>query len=315
MLVGNTVDSDILRGKQIKLNMRIGTLVCSSGKIEFIGNPLQQLISDSREQNDDMMSKMSTMSRMSMFGLRKSSLTQAKNDAKSRLLQQSLMELSPNPKKSTAHISRKKPNPLTEAMGGLRVTVNPITGHTQQFLPNDSRKGSIERSPDANKQDLIDFTPIEVNDIGLASLTKRKKEPVGGFVVPHRSSLKETKGIAELFASVGDKSKNVDEKYFDLISNFDAISITNQDEQQRAATIKPRQQAGSASHRSMSNLRSQRHYQGPNRATSFSSAAQDQLSSTKQVRILGLDQVSHHSSHQSTQNIAQKYATPLMERA
>ena len=60
---------------------------------------------------------------------------------------------------------------------------------------------SRERSVENDKQDMIDFQPIEVKEIGLQKLQKRKKEPEGSIFMPKRSSLKDSKGIAELFAT------------------------------------------------------------------------------------------------------------------
>ena len=48
---------------------------------------------------------------------------------------------------------------------------------------------------------MIDFEPIEVKEIGLHAIKKRKKEPEGSFNLTHKSSIKDNRGIAELFAS------------------------------------------------------------------------------------------------------------------
>ena len=133
------------------------------------------------------MSKVSTMSRMSMFGSnRKASLTQVKNDVKSTAKLTAFLESSPKPKDKVPGISRKKLDPIIEAMGGLQVTVNPITGHTQQFAKalNNGADQTRNDSLDVDRQDLIDFAPIQVKDVGLSKIHKRQKEPEGGFVIP-----------------------------------------------------------------------------------------------------------------------------------
>ena len=91
------------------------------------------------------------------------------------------------------------------------MTVSPITGFTQQFAKalnamDASRAGSM----DADKTAMVDFDPVEVKDGGFSMLRRRPKEPEGNgsFTIPVKSSIKQNKGIAELFASQG--AKNVD---------------------------------------------------------------------------------------------------------
>ena len=72
IMIGNNPDSNLFKGKTVKINMRIGWLIasaCGSGapKLSFEALPLTQIISESREQNDDMMSKVSTMSKLSLI--------------------------------------------------------------------------------------------------------------------------------------------------------------------------------------------------------------------------------------------------------
>jgi len=72
-MVGNNEDSDLFRGKAIRLNLRIGYLVAANQKLSFEPASISQMMLESNEQNDDMMSKMSSMSKLSIFKAKQSS--------------------------------------------------------------------------------------------------------------------------------------------------------------------------------------------------------------------------------------------------
>ena len=65
IMVGNTADADLFRGRTVRINLRIGHLVAGQGRLTFEAIPVQQLLVESKEQNDDMMSRVSSMSQMS----------------------------------------------------------------------------------------------------------------------------------------------------------------------------------------------------------------------------------------------------------
>ena len=56
---------EALGGKTVRIYLRIGTLIARQNKIHFEALPLTQIVSDSRDQKDDMASKMSAISRLS----------------------------------------------------------------------------------------------------------------------------------------------------------------------------------------------------------------------------------------------------------
>jgi hypothetical protein len=67
---GNDSEADIWRGRTLKINIRIGYLIfygcgTAAARVSFEANPIDQIIMESKEQNDDMMSKMSSISQLS----------------------------------------------------------------------------------------------------------------------------------------------------------------------------------------------------------------------------------------------------------
>lgn len=67
----------------MRINLRIGTLVAKKNCLEFEPFPLAQIVADSNEQRDDMISKVSSMSRISYFKNRTASISQMQKDRKS----------------------------------------------------------------------------------------------------------------------------------------------------------------------------------------------------------------------------------------
>ena len=85
-----------------------------------------------------MMSKVSTMSRMTMFGpnsRQRNSISQLKQEPNSSQLQAILEKTQSRSKVAGVTVNQKNRkkmvDPLIESPGGLQVTINPITGHTQ----------------------------------------------------------------------------------------------------------------------------------------------------------------------------------------
>lgn len=76
IILGNSKESDAkFSGRTMRINLRIGTLVASKNCLEFEPFPLAQIVADSNEQRDDMISKVSSMSKISYFKNRTASIS------------------------------------------------------------------------------------------------------------------------------------------------------------------------------------------------------------------------------------------------
>ena len=62
IIASNVVDIDTFRGKTLRLNLRVGHLVIYNGTLTFEGIPFHVMLQESKEQQDDQVSKMSSMS-------------------------------------------------------------------------------------------------------------------------------------------------------------------------------------------------------------------------------------------------------------
>ena len=78
--------------------------------------------------------------------------------------------------------------------------------------------------------------------------------------VRNKSQIKDQKGLADLFASQGKLNMDVDQKYADMLSNFDVKSTTSR--QNPYESVK-------SSTRSMSQIHTQRATNGQKRQSSF----------------------------------------------
>jgi len=127
IMVGNNADSDAFAGKTLRINLRIGVLTVAKNQVSFEPVSVRQLKIDSVEQNDDMMSKVSSMSRMTVFKNHGKSHSQMVTRRK-----QSFGDSVSLSKMPLMNSNLAKP-PVIEHQDGLMVTINPITGHTQHF--------------------------------------------------------------------------------------------------------------------------------------------------------------------------------------
>jgi len=81
MILGNNAEK--FSGRTMRINLRIGILVVSKNCLDFEPFPLAQIVADGNEQRDDMISKVSSMSKISYFKNRTASISQMQKDRKS----------------------------------------------------------------------------------------------------------------------------------------------------------------------------------------------------------------------------------------
>lgn len=135
-LVNGSTDEPLLG--TMRINLRIGTLIVRQSKVEFEALPLTQIVSDSRDQHDDMASKMSSISKISAFKGLKNSGARSKiiRDITSRSCSTFLAN-SPEQKKSFSQLTTvtglSRGGPLNASMAlergdRLQMSCNPITG-------------------------------------------------------------------------------------------------------------------------------------------------------------------------------------------
>ena len=67
----------------MRINLRIGSLIVKRNSLEFEPLPLTQIFADSYDQKDDMVSKVSSMSKISYFKNRATSINMMQRDRKS----------------------------------------------------------------------------------------------------------------------------------------------------------------------------------------------------------------------------------------
>ena len=102
----------------MRINLRIGHLLITKNAVLFEGLPLQQLKADSQEQQDDMMSKVSTLSKISYFKNRNNSLSQMQQQRKSDAFT-NFLESNPKPNTKMPLINNRKAMPLLDSKDGF----------------------------------------------------------------------------------------------------------------------------------------------------------------------------------------------------
>ena len=132
-----------------------------------------------------MLSKVSTMSRLSMFHGRKGSHSISKrnsNAMNSPAAFNSLYERDDVSSTNGQKIPVRNPRKAVSVIknNGINVTVNPITGHTQKFIhpaaPTNGATGTDEPVTVGMQTGDVDFDPITVGDLGEPLASQRYKQ-------------------------------------------------------------------------------------------------------------------------------------------
>ena len=81
-------------------------------------------------------------------------------------------------------------------------------------------------SPEADKQSMIDFVPMDLKLGDITLVPRRRKKEAEGHksYLPGKSQIMQQKGITDLFNSQGVRNADIDQKYHDLVSNYDTKS-------------------------------------------------------------------------------------------
>lgn len=229
-----TRPSNEFTGKTLRINLRIGWfvaqhLVSGQPKISFEPLPVDQILLESREQNDDNASKISSLSRLSHFNLRRKSHSMFGNKANMFLDNASVkalhdfLETSPTAKASVPLVQ----NPtMMKAQGkfnyGVRVHINPITGGAKAYRSTVNSTSTVELADsqkamrvlsnphsDGASDDLIGDNSHDVSTMADLKIGIDPEAPGPRKKIRE----KDTKGLADLIASQGRSLTNLDQEY------------------------------------------------------------------------------------------------------